>query len=160
MAIAAPIVSVRPSRSPRLVRAAGCDQHGVQRIEVGDTRYRHQVVAPEVAAFPFDATLLMTLAGRAELRGKPPVRAERHEPHRLTPIAAQDLAHGTRQIVVAEQSKDAAEVGKGELMRFEECLLCRMQVSPSWRVRLPIGGLLRERRLTRTNGRSPRRRIS
>ena len=103
----------------------------VQRIEVGDTRHRHQVVAPEIAAFAFNATLLVTLARRAELRGKPPVRAERHEPHRLLPpIAAQDLAHRTGQIVVAQQVKYAAEVGKGVLVRFEERLLCRVQVGP------------------------------
>jgi hypothetical protein len=45
------------------------------RIEIGDTRHRNQVIAPEVATFAFNATFLMTLAGRAELRGKPPVLA-------------------------------------------------------------------------------------
>ena len=33
-------------------------------------------------------------------------------------------------IIAAEQSKHAAEVSKGELVRFQECLLCRMRVSP------------------------------
>ena len=89
------------------------------------------MVAPEVAAFAFNAALLVPLAGRAELRGKPPMRAERHEPHRLLPpVAAQDLAHRTGQIVVAQQLKHAAEVGEGVLVRLEERLLRRMQVGP------------------------------
>ena len=87
------------------------------------------MVAPEITAFAFNATLLMTLARRAELGGEPPMRAERHEPHRLLPpVAAQDLAHRTGQIVVAQQVKHAAEVGEGMLVRFEKRLLCRMQV--------------------------------
>src|SRR6516165_1283644 len=72
----------------------------------------------------------MPFAGRAELRGKPPMRAERHEPHRLLPpVAAQDLAHSTRQIVIAKQPEHAAKVGKSVLVRFEKRLLCRMQIS-------------------------------
>ena len=88
------------------------------------------MVSSEVAAFAFNAALLMPLARRAELRGKPPMRAERDEPHRLLPpIAAQDLAHRTGQIVVAQQVKYAAEVGEGVFVRFQERLLRGVQVS-------------------------------
>ena len=87
------------------------------------------MVAPEIAAFAFNAALLMALARRAELRGKPPMRAERHEPHRLLPpVAAQDLAHRTGQIIVAQQVKYAAEVGEGVLVRFQKRLLGGVQI--------------------------------
>ena len=110
-------------------RATGRHQHGIQRIEVGDARHGHQVVAPEIAAFAFNAALLVPLARRAELGGKPPVRAERQEPHRLLPpVAAQDLANRTGQIVVAQQVEYAAEIGERLLVGFQECLLRRMQV--------------------------------
>jgi hypothetical protein len=42
-------------------------------IQAGGARHRHQMVAPEVAALAFDTALLMPLAGRVELGGKPPV---------------------------------------------------------------------------------------
>jgi hypothetical protein len=58
---------------PRLVRAAADQQQRVQRIEVGNTRHGDQVIAPEIAAFAFNAALLVTFARRAEFRGKPPV---------------------------------------------------------------------------------------
>jgi hypothetical protein len=46
----------------------------------------------------------MALARRAKLCGKPSMRAERHELHRLfPPVVAQDLAHRTRRIIVAQQ---------------------------------------------------------
>ncbi len=87
------------------------------------------MVAPEVAALALNATLFMTLARRAELGRKPPVRAERHETHRLLPpVAPQDLAHRTRQVVVAQQPEHAAEVGERQLVRFQECLLRRVPV--------------------------------
>jgi hypothetical protein len=82
------------------------------------------MVAPEITAFPFNATLLVTFTRRTELGGEPPVRAECHEPHRLIPpIATQDLAHRTRQIVVPQQVENAAEVGESLLVRFKERLL-------------------------------------
>ncbi len=71
----------------------------------------------------------MTLARRAELRGEPPMRAERHEPHRLlAPMAAQDFAHRTCQIVVAQQVEHTAEVGERVLVRLEKRLLRRVQI--------------------------------
>jgi hypothetical protein len=42
--------------------------------------------------------------------------------------AAQDLAHRARQIVVAKQTENAAEVGEGVLVCLEERLLCGEQV--------------------------------
>ena len=59
-----------PIQESRLIRTAGGHQHGVQRIEIGNTRHRNQVVVPEVTTFAFNATFLMTLAGCAELGGK------------------------------------------------------------------------------------------
>src|SRR6202522_3244476 len=88
------------------------------------------MVAPEITAFPLNAAFLVTLPRRAELGGEPPMRAERQEPHRLLPlIAAQDLAHRARQIVVTQQMENAAEVGESVLVRLEERLLCGVQVS-------------------------------
>jgi hypothetical protein len=83
-AIAVPTVSVRPFRI-RTSSARQAVTNIFQRIEIGNTRHRNQVVASEVTTFAFSATFLITLTGRAELRGKQPVRAERHEPHRLLP---------------------------------------------------------------------------
>jgi hypothetical protein len=116
---------------PCLVLAAAPHQQRIQRIKVGDTRHGHQVIAPEIAAFALDATLLVPFARRAEFRGKPPMRAERDKPHRLfAPVTAQDFAHRTRQIIVTQQLKYAAEVGEGVLVRLEEGLLRGMQISP------------------------------
>jgi hypothetical protein len=118
-----------PIQDARLVLAAARQQQGVHRIEVGDAGHRDQVVTSEVAAFALDAALLMPFARRAKLGGKPPMRAERHEPHRLLPpMAAQDLAHRTRQVVVAQQPEHAAEVVERQLMRLQERLLRRVQV--------------------------------
>ncbi len=118
-----------PLQDARLVLAAGRQQQSVQRIEVGHARHRDEVVAPEIAALSLNAAFLMPLAGGAELRGKPPVRAERHEPHRLLPpMTAQDLAHGTRQVVMAQQVEHAAEAVERTLVRFQERLLRRVQV--------------------------------
>ncbi len=70
----------------------------------------------------------------AEFRGKPPVRAERHEPNRLfPPVAAQDFAHRAGQIIITQHGKYAAEVGEGVFVRFQERLLRRMQISPEER---------------------------
>src|ERR1035437_5631931 len=89
------------------------------------------MVAAEVTAFSLNAALLMTLAGRAKFGGKAPMRAERHEPHRLLPpVAAQVLAHPTRQIVVAQQPEHAAEIIERMLVRFQERLLRRVQIRP------------------------------
>jgi len=127
IAIAAPTVSLRPSR----IRASSARQAVSSMVfSASSMRHRHQMVAPEITAFPFNAAFLVTLARRAELGGEPPMRAERQEPHCLLPsIAAQDLAHRARQIVVAQQMEDAAEVGEGVLVRLEERLPRGVQVS-------------------------------
>ena len=57
------------------------------------------------------------------------MRAERHEPHRLLPpVPAQDLAHRTGQVVVAQQMEHPAEIGEGPFMRLEKRLLRRVPV--------------------------------
>src|SRR5437762_6210921 len=38
-------------------------------------------------------------------------------------MPAQDLLHGTLQVVIAEHAEDAAEVGERQLMSLEKCLL-------------------------------------
>ena len=89
------------------------------------------MIAPEVAALAFDTALLMPLARRAELGGKPPVRAERHEPNRLLPpVATQDLADRTGKIVIAQQVEHPAEVFERVLVRLQKRLLCGVQVGP------------------------------
>src|ERR1700712_5896341 len=106
--------------NPRLVGTTRRHQHDVKRVEVGNMRHRHQMVTPEITTFPLNAALLMAFTRRAEFRGKPPMRAERHEPHSLlAPVAAQDLAHRTGQVVVAQQMKYPAEVGEGMLVPFQ-----------------------------------------
>src|ERR1700712_2411706 len=114
---------------PRPVSTTTAQQQHVQRIEVGHAGDRHEMIAPEVAAFALNAALLMPRARRAELGGKPPMRAERHKPNRLlAPIATQDLAHRAGQIVVAQQVEHTAEVSEGVLMCLQECLLGGVQV--------------------------------
>jgi len=106
-----------PVQDPRLVPTAAVQQKGVQRIEVGDARHRDEVVAAEVAALALHAAFLMTLARRAELRPEAPMRPECHEPDRLLPpVALQDLAHGTGQVVVAQQPEHPAEIGERVLV--------------------------------------------
>jgi hypothetical protein len=82
------------------------------------------VVAPEIAAFAFNAALLVPFAGGTEFRSKPPVRAERDEPHRLFPaVAAQDFAHRAGQIIITQHGKYAAKIGERVLVRLQEGLL-------------------------------------
>src|SRR5208337_3724882 len=64
-------VFVAQAKHPCLVLTAAGQQQRVQRVEVGNTWHRNQVVAPEIAAFPFDAAFLVSLARVAELGGKP-----------------------------------------------------------------------------------------
>ena len=45
-------------------------------------------------------------------------------------IAAQDLAHGTLQVVVAQAAKDTPEIAKPEFVRFQESLLRGVIVGP------------------------------
>jgi len=120
-----------PGQNPRLITPAVRDEACVQRIKIRHARHRHQVIAPEISAFSLNATLLMTLAGRTKFGDKPPMRAERQEPHRLlAPMAPQDLAYRTRQIVVAQQEKHTTEIIERQLVRLEKRLLRRVQIRP------------------------------
>src|SRR5580658_3499984 len=107
-----------------LIFAATPFQINVQLVQVGCFRQRHQVVAPEVSAFAFDAALLVATCRVTELALKPPVRTERNEAARfLTATAAKDPLHSTLQVVVTEYAKNTIKISKGELMRFKKCLL-------------------------------------
>ena len=53
-ASAEPTDCARPS-STRFVLTTASQQQRVQRVEIANTRHRHQVVASEIAAFPFNA---------------------------------------------------------------------------------------------------------
>ena len=101
----------------------------VQLGKIACRRHGNPVVAPEVAAFTFHAALLVAFAGRAEVSLILPVRAEGDEASRLlAPIAAQDLLHRARQVVVAKPAEDAAEVMKRQLVGFQKRLLRGSQI--------------------------------
>ncbi|HUW79388.1 MAG TPA: hypothetical protein VMV54_00680 [Acidocella sp.] len=118
-------------QNPRLITPAMSDEACVQCVKISHARHWHQVVTPEISAFSRNATLLMTLSECAEFGGKPPMRAERQEPHRLlAPMAAQDLTYRTRQIVVAQQAKHPTEISERQLVRLEKRLLGHVQIRP------------------------------
>ena len=95
----------------------------VQRCKIGRYRHRHPVVAAEVANFTFHAALLVAFARRAELGLILPMRTERDEPGRqLSLLAAQNLLHRARQVIVAQPPEDAFEVIEGKLVRLQKCL--------------------------------------
>src|SRR5260370_26057587 len=58
-------------------------QQQIQLLQVLHARNRHQIVPPELASFALDATFLVPLARRAELRLVSPVGAESDKPGRL-----------------------------------------------------------------------------
>src|SRR5664280_1697487 len=99
-------------------------QLGVQFRKIAGQRYRNPVVAAEVAHFTFHPALLVAFAGRAELSLILPVRTEGDEASRqLALVAAQDLLHRARQIIVAKPAENAAEVMERQLVRFQKRLL-------------------------------------
>ncbi len=115
----------------RFIGAAAGQQLRIQRLEVARVRHRHPVIPPELPDLVLDAALLVPLAGRAELRVEPPVRAKRHEPHRLLPpIPAQHLAHRAGQIVVAQRREDATEVRETPLRAPRETPAASRAVGP------------------------------
>ena len=84
------------------------------------------MVAPEVAVLALDPALLVPGRRGAELRLERQCERKADEPDRLlAPVAAQNLAHGAGQVVVAQDPVDPAEVGEGVLVRLEEGLLRR-----------------------------------
>jgi len=77
------------------------------------------VVAAEVASLALHAALLMAFARGAELGLIPPVRTERDEPCRqLALLAAQDLLHRARQVIVAKPPEDTLEVRERQFVRL------------------------------------------
>ena len=71
----------------------------------------------------------MALARSAEAGLEPPVRTERNEAGCHPPlVAAQDLLHRTRKVIVAKLATHAAEVVEGQLMRIEKRLLRGSQI--------------------------------
>jgi hypothetical protein len=77
------------------------------------------VVAAEVASLTLHAALLMAFARGAELGLILPVRTERDEPGRqLALLAAQDLLHRAREVIVTKPPKDALEVSERQFVRL------------------------------------------
>ena len=121
---------------PALIGAAVLQQLAVQRRKTRRHRHRNPVVAAEVANFPFHAALLMAFARGAELGLILPVRTERDEPRRqLALLAAQDLLHRARQVIVAKSPEDALEVREGKFVRFKKSLLRSTTDTPDGRLR-------------------------
>src|ERR1700733_7949971 len=94
-----------------LILATVREQLRVQLGKVPGYWNRHPVVAAEVSYFAFYTALLVTFAGSAEAGLVLPVRTERNEAGRHLPlVAAQDLLHCARKVIVAKLAKHAAEV--------------------------------------------------
>jgi hypothetical protein len=69
--------------------------------------------------FAFHTAFLMALAWVAEGGFILPVRMKRVKPLRFfTPVTAQNLPHGTAQIVVAQALENPAKIAKGIRVRF------------------------------------------
>ena len=89
------------------------------------------MITAEVANFALHAALLMAFARGAELGLILPVRTERDKPCRqLALLAAQDLLHRARKVIVAEPPEDAFEILEGKFMRFKKSLLRRTWIRP------------------------------
>src|ERR1039457_6276550 len=116
---------------PALIGAPVLKQLPVQRLKVGCHRHRNPVVAAEVANFALHAALLMAFARGAELGLILPVRTERDEPCcQLALLAAQDLLHRARKVIVAKPPEDAFEILESKFMRFKKSLLRRTRIRP------------------------------
>src|SRR5579859_527040 len=108
---------------------AGCQQHGLELIQVPRGRHWDEMVAAEEPGFTFDSALLMALARRTELGLKSPMRAEGDKARRLlAPMAAQDFLHGGAKVVVPQPMEYAAQVLEPELVRFKKRLLGRPRI--------------------------------
>src|SRR5919108_6487159 len=87
------------------------------------------MVAPEVPAFFFHASLLVAARRVAELALKTPVRTKRDEPTVfLSLVPAQDLLHCTFQVVESKQREHPAEILERQLVRFQKSLLAGMRI--------------------------------
>src|SRR2546428_515342 len=87
------------------------------------------MVPPEIPLFPFHPSLLVAAGGIAELCLIAPVRSERHKPLRLLAlIPPQNLLHRAAQIVIPQPLEYPTKVGEGQLVRFQESLLCGARV--------------------------------
>src|ERR1017187_6650155 len=86
---------------------------------------------PYPPSSPFHAALLVTAGRCAVLALETPVRAECDHAlgfHALP--SAQDLLHRGGQVVVAQGSEHAGEIGEGVFVTFEKGLLGSVRVSP------------------------------
>src|SRR5271163_4355462 len=116
---------------PRLILPAARQQQDVESIDLDRGGHRHEMVAAEIANLPLNAAFLMPFVRCAELRGEPPVRAERYEAHRfLSPVAPQNLAYRAFQIVVPQHPEYAAKVLKRQFVRLQKRLLGGVQIGP------------------------------
>src|ERR1700730_19415441 len=69
-------------------------QQRIQFFPVTHLRHRHHMIAPIVSVFSLHAALFVSLARRAKLRCKSPVRPEGYESFGLFPLVpSQDLLH-------------------------------------------------------------------
>ena len=101
----------------------------VQLFQIAHMRHGRQIVAAILPTFTLDATLFVSLAGRTELGGKAPVRAESDEPGGLFALmAAQDLLHRAGQVVEAQAVKDPAKPPECQLVGFQKRLLRGMRI--------------------------------
>ena len=94
-------------------------QLGVQLGQITGLRHRYPVVAPEVAHFAFHAALFVAFARSAETGLVLPMGTKGDEARRQLPlIAAQNLLHRARQVVVAQLAKDPTKIMESQFVRF------------------------------------------
>src|SRR5258708_7153339 len=119
---------------PALIGAAVLKQLPVQRLKIRRHRHRNPVVAAEVAYLALHAALLMAFTRGAELGLILPVGAERDEPCRqFALLAAQNLLHRARQVIVAKHAKDALEVSERQLVSLQKWISPMEARSPGHR---------------------------
>ena len=109
-----------------LILVAGSQQLLVQIVEVFGLRNRDPVISAEVAAFPFDPTLLvgMVFPWIAKDGFKSPMRTKRDESGcLLAAVPLQNPLYGRFQIVIPESFEDSTKAPECQLVSFEESLL-------------------------------------
>jgi hypothetical protein len=89
------------------------------------------MVTSKVSSFSLDSTFFMTSPRVTKDCFVLPTRAEGEESFGLlSPIAAQNLFDGARQIVVFQTLEDSAKVMERHLARFQKGLLRRSLIGP------------------------------
>ena len=120
---------------PRIVRLRFSRQASRMRwfnaSNMAGFRHGHQPVAPEPAQLAFYAAFFVAAGRVAVLALIAPVRAKRDDPIRLhTLVSAQNLLHHGLHVVVAQGLEDAAEVGEGMFVGFQQRLLRGVRIGP------------------------------